>query len=512
MNGQSAGNGGPQRPRDSWGRPAGPGYAEPEATYEVPWEQPQQPGPQRPGPQRPGPDVPPSQPAGAPYGRPTSPIPGMTPKEFEKMCRSIDKAFSQFSRVVGEGIDKAADALGTSPEKNMQAYEELSRKKQEKARKRQMKQQQKAAQAQARAQGVPGRPANGWGIPQGAQPHTSPTPWAPPATPLAKRNFRSSAALTASGAIMTAVGGAATFFSGITLAVGIAMGLAGDAAGMVTAGFFGLLTAAFATLLGFGIRNLRTASALKSFQRIFGNREVCTFEELAGRTQTSPKKALATARKLLRRGLVPHGRIDDGATCLMVTDGAYRQYRQLQQAQRQTLAEQQAAEAARAARAADAAARERDLNDRLTPAERAFVTEGRGYLTQLRQLDEAIDDAAVSERIVAIEEVLGRILARAEEEPKVIAGLDRLTAYYLPTTVKLLAAYDDLEEQPVQGENISTSRQEIERTLTVLHGAFEKLLDDTYQDLSLDVSADITVLHAMLAQEGLVEGPFDAKP
>ena len=118
----------------------------------------------------------------------------------------------------------------------------------------------------------------------------------------------------------------------------------------------------------------------------------------------------------------------------------------------------------------------------------------------------------MSERITAIQDVVGRILARAEEEPAVIAGLDRLTAYYLPTTVKLLDAYDRLEEEPIQGENISSSRSEIEHTLEVLHSAFEKLFDDTYQDLSLDVSADISVLHAMLAQEGLTEGPFDVKP
>ena len=129
-----------------------------------------------------------------------------------------------------------------------------------------------------------------------------------------------------------------------------------------------------------------------------------------------------------------------------------------------------------------------------------------------RELNAAIDDAAVSERITAIQDVVGRILARAEEEPAVIAGLDRLTAYYLPTTVKLLDAYDRLEEEPIQGENISSSRSEIEHTLEVLHSAFEKLFDDTYQDLSLDVSADISVLHAMLAQEGLTEGPFDVKP
>ena len=116
----------------------------------------------------------------------------------------------------------------------------------------------------------------------------------------------------------------------------------------------------------------------------------------------------------------------------------------------------------------------------------------------------------VSERIVAIEGVLARILARAEEEPSVIAGIDRLTNYYLPTTVKLLDAYDNLEDQPIQGDNVSSSRREIEKTLEVLRGAFEKLLDDTYHEMSIDVSTDISVLHSVLAREGLTESPFDA--
>ncbi len=89
--------------------------------------------------------------------------------------------------------------------------------------------------------------------------------------------------------------------------------------------------------------------------------------------------------------------------------------------------------------------------------------------------------------------------------------IGKLMDYYLPTTVRLLSAYDDLEDQPIQGETISQSRLEIERTLDVLISAYEKLLDATFQDLSLDVSADIDVLHAMLAQEGLTPSPFDMK-
>ena len=541
MNPQSPGTGG-RGPYDSWGRPQGES---------------QQTGPQQTGPQQPGPEYVYEMPEdfqeqqrsarrdsadGNAKGRPQgakpapdapgvgswsagpsgSPIPGMSAKDFQKMCRSVDRAFSQFARMVDQGVNEAAEALGQSPEKNLKAHKELQekRKREKKARKAQEEAQRRAAQ-QAYGQQRSGQPGYGapqgtpGGVPQGFQQAVTSVAqqaqqWAPLAK--AKKRFRSSAGLTASGVIMAASGGAGTVFIGIPALIAALDPLAVGVPGLGVTAALGVMTAGFATLLGFGVRNLRRASKLKALQRAVGQREAVTFDDIAARMQVSPKAALSTSRTLIKGGYLPQGRIDDENTTLMVTESAYHQYRQFQQSQRQTLAEREAAEAARAAEAAARAAHEQDLSERLTPEQRAFVARGRDSVRQMDELNAAIDDAAVSERITAIQEVVGRILARAEEEPAIIAGLDRLTAYYLPTTVKLLDAYDRLEEEPIQGENISSSRSEIEHTLDVLHSAFEKLFDDTYQDLSLDVSADISVLHAMLAQEGLTEGPFDVKP
>lgn len=546
MNPQSPGTGG-RGPYDSWGRPYGA------SRQPGPQGAPQQPGPQQPGPEyvyempedfqeqqrsaqqdsangnakgrsrgaKPAPDTPGAGSWSA--GPSDSPIPGMSAKDFQKMCRSVDKAFSQFARMVDQGVNEAAEALGQSPEKNLKAHKELQekRKREKKARKAQEEAQRRAAQ-QAHGQQRYGHPGYGasqgaptGGVPQGFQQAVTSVAqqaqqWAPLAK--AKKRFRSSWGLTASGVVMAAAGGAGTVFFGVpALVSALAPAVAGNPEVAVTA-ILGILTAGFATLLGFGIRNLRRASRLKALQRAVGQREAVGFDDLAARMQVSPKAALAASRTLIKGGYLPEGRIDDENTTLMVTENAYHQYRQFQQSQRQTLAEREAAEAARAAEAAARAAHEQDISERLTPEQRAFVARGRDYVRQMDELNAAIDDVAVSERITAIQDVVGRILAHAEEEPAVIAGLDRLTAYYLPTTVKLLDAYDRLEEEPIQGENISSSRSEIEHTLEVLHSAFEKLFDDTYQDLSLDVSADISVLHAMLAQEGLTEGPFDVKP
>ena len=74
-----------------------------------------------------------------------------------------------------------------------------------------------------------------------------------------------------------------------------------------------------------------------------------------------------------------------------------------------------------------------------------------------------------------------------------------------PMTVKLLDAYEDMDSQPVQGETIRASKKEIEDTLDTLNTAFAKLLDSVFQDTAWDVSSDISVLHTILAQEGLKE-------
>ncbi|WP_165057019.1 5-bromo-4-chloroindolyl phosphate hydrolysis family protein [Adlercreutzia sp. ZJ176] len=401
------------------------------------------------------------QPGGA--GAPTG---GMSPEEFAQMCHTIEESVSQVAKLVGVGLGKAGSAAVQAADACQQAYRE-------------------AAQTNARP----------------AQPDLARVLRERAGSALASARFRSTAGLTASGVVMAAFGGMLTVSFLVALVIALVVPLAG--AGVAVAG----LSAAFAALSGWllaaGVGRLRLASRAKAFQRVFGSREVCDVSELARQLGMSDARALAAARQMLKRGLLPQGHLDDEGTCLMVTDDAYLLYRQVQQARAQQLAEERAARE-RSRLEAEAARARGEL-----PAEaRAFVSQGGGFLGQMRELDARIDDAAVSAKIAALAEVVERILARVADEPSAAGGLERLNSYYLPTTVKLLEAYDDLEDQPSQLGNVASSRQEIERALDTLHGAFEKLLDETFQDLTLDVSSDVSVLHAVLAQEGLTEGPF----
>ena len=119
-----------------------------------------------------------------------------------------------------------------------------------------------------------------------------------------------------------------------------------------------------------------------------------------------------------------------------------------------------------------------------------------------------IDDDAVNLCVDRIHLYTEKIFEFIRQHPENIGQIRTFMNYYLPMTVKLLDAYEEMDQQPVQGENIQASKKEIEDTLDTLNQAFEKLLDSVFQDTAWDVSSDISVLHTLLAQEGLTDDDF----
>ena len=77
--------------------------------------------------------------------------------------------------------------------------------------------------------------------------------------------------------------------------------------------------------------------------------------------------------------------------------------------------------------------------------------------------------------------------------------------YYLPTLHKLLTTYELMEEQGVEGENITASKTRISQMLDTMDLAFLKQLDALFGDTALDIDTDITVMEGMLAGEGLTD-------
>ena len=129
-------------------------------------------------------------------------------------------------------------------------------------------------------------------------------------------------------------------------------------------------------------------------------------------------------------------------------------------------------------------------------------------LRQLREVNDAIPDPVMSQKISRLEEVSGRIFALAQKDPDKKAQLQKFMNYYLPTALKLLNTYASLSRQAVEGTNITEAKHSIERSMDLLVTAFENQLDKLFQSDALDVSADVAALEGMLNLDGLTGPDF----
>ena len=228
--------------------------------------------------------------------------------------------------------------------------------------------------------------------------------------------------------------------------------------------------------------------------RSLENSEYADIEKLAVYCHKSEKEIIRDIRKMLGKGWFLQGHLDKNEKCLMVSNRVYEQYLETEKNTREREAE-------------EARMREEELKRTggLTPEVRAILEKGSEYIESIRKSNDAIPGEEVSEKIYRMELLVRRIFQQTEAHPENARDLRKMMDYYLPMTVKLLGAYEELDRQPVQGENILNSKKEIEDTLDTLNSAFAKLLDNLFEDTAWDVSSDISVLQTMLAQEGLME-------
>ena len=127
-------------------------------------------------------------------------------------------------------------------------------------------------------------------------------------------------------------------------------------------------------------------------------------------------------------------------------------------------------------------------------------------ISEMRRLNDAIADEKISAQIDHLEDVTGKIIDHVVEHPQKKSQITRFLNYYLPTTLKLLNAYDRMDAAGISGVNIDGTKGKIETMMDTVVAAFDKQLDALFGDVALDISTDITVMENLLAQEGLSGG------
>lgn len=249
----------------------------------------------------------------------------------------------------------------------------------------------------------------------------------------------------------------------------------------------------------------------KQYLMLFQGKAKCTIEEIAGFSGYSPKFIIKDLKKMIAIGMFPQAHINQEKTLLLLNRESFNEYQKEQAEIKERLLLE--------------AKKDKDLKGKhkkklkeavvIEPEVEAVAPvisvfdEGKNYIQQISDAKLAISDLDVSIKVHRIEVTTTKILEHVEKNQEKLPEVRRFMQYYLPTVAKLTNAYHEFEKQPIQGENISGARREIEEALDSINVAFENLFDSLFQSASMNVSADISVLQTMMAQEGLTENDFN---
>ena len=229
-------------------------------------------------------------------------------------------------------------------------------------------------------------------------------------------------------------------------------------------------------LLVDGVRRQRRAGRFRGYLAMIGEKKSVAISALASAAGRPKNKVCADLEDMLDAGLFPSGYLNYGGD-RFVLGGGLEDQPEPQAAPKQEPAKQPQTQA------------DRD-------AENAILDE-------IRQVNDQVANEKLSAQIDRIGVITAKILEYQKSRPEKAPQLHRFLSYYLPTTLKILRAYGQLESQQIAGENITAAMKRVEGMMDKVVEGFEKQLDQLFQGDTMDITADVDVLEQMLARDGL---------
>ena len=206
-------------------------------------------------------------------------------------------------------------------------------------------------------------------------------------------------------------------------------------------------------------------------------------EMLADLTHQTKKKALKKLRSYIRKGWLSAWLAEDTQT-LYLTAEDYR--------------------AAKEAAAAPAPQPEPEQPE--ADAVPLNLEAARRFVQVLEKEQQLMQDPQAREELEQMQKTAAAICDWLEAHPESLPKARRFAEYYIPTTLKLLYTYNDVQGQ--QGANAENIRRDIAGILHTLNQAFDNLYDNLLSDVAMDVSSEIAALQGMLANDGLTGRDF----
>ena len=204
-------------------------------------------------------------------------------------------------------------------------------------------------------------------------------------------------------------------------------------------------------------------------------------DDLAGLLQIRKKKLRKRLQEMMEKGWLA-GWMDEREDCLFLSAADFRAAHNIPDAPQPQPAPEPRAEEQGAAKP-------------------IHLDTARRFAQVLAQEQKLMEDPAAAEELEKMQQTTESICAWLESHPESAPKARRFAEYYIPTTLKLLHTYNDVQGQ--KGDNAEAIRRDIGGILHTLNTAYENLYDTLLSDAALDVSSEIAALEGMLASDGL---------
>jgi len=139
----------------------------------------------------------------------------------------------------------------------------------------------------------------------------------------------------------------------------------------------------------------------------------------------------------------------------------------------------------------------------------ALLKDGKNSVAEMRLLSEKMPNQEVKAKSDNLVNITEQIFNKLQSEPGVYNQVKRFSDFYLPTSVKLLGAYDSFGQSGVEGDNITSTMERINKALDTILPSYKKFYDSLFEDKALDIETDISVMETMLKRDGLLENDFN---
>lgn len=257
--------------------------------------------------------------------------------------------------------------------------------------------------------------------------------------------------------------------------------IAGSVVSMIIFGFFSYQS----------LKAIRFNTRYKKYYSIIKNKEVIIIDDLDDLTGIKTGVIASDLERAARKKLIPQGHMGRNNMLFFTRDSLYDKYIQNPDEYER-----------------NDSRKIRDEEAKKEKSERAeeILQTAKKYIYGIRESNALIDSEEVTIKLDRMEKLVSQIFDEAYKDPDKVSELGMFMNYYLPTTKKLLSKYSEIEERGFAGDVAGSTKLEIEQSLDVINTSFELILNKLYKKESVDISADIKTMEAMMKQEGLSSG------